>query len=466
MFFVHAYSGDFIVIDGSAITGTITGSGGILRGIGLLNKAGSPGSSNGVAVKITGADTTNRATWQRLIDVEINKYNSSYGEFTYGVDIDGSSLSGEYIRDIFIERCRIAADTGASGAIRILKGANIFISDTSCNLAKGDIVVTGADASNKSSGVRISNCYGNAVVVDFANEVHVSGGNWTSLSSTTNSTSVVFRPNRASFIDNKAAYGLYYSSRWTFVNDNANTFAVSRDLDAGDSTNTAQFVVGNANIGQGGAYITYKNDDPLSGTQEASFYLKGRNSSDTGEANMAYIRMNQIAGTDSAQMQFFCGTDRRIYLFQQGNHTVQFKGNLTPETDNSYNVGNSGLRWGTIYAATGTINTSDEREKTEILPLSSAEKAAALEIKNALGSFRFKDAVEKKGGKARTHFGAGAQTVASILRKHGLDPDQYAFFCYDEWEEVTDEDGNVIVEAGSRYGLRYEELMCFILAAL
>jgi hypothetical protein len=139
---------------------------------------------------------------------------------------------------------------------------------------------------------------------------------------------------------------------------------------------------------------------------------------------------------------------------------------LTPETDNSYNVGNSGLRWGTIYAATGTINTSDEREKTEILPLSSAEKAAALEIKNALGSFRFKDAIEQKGSKARTHFGAGAQTVANILRKHGLDPDQYAFFCYDEWEEVTDEDGNVIVEAGSRYGLRYEELMCFILAAL
>ena len=58
------------------------------------------------------------------------------------------------------------------------------------------------------------------------------------------------------------------------------------------------------------------------------------------------------------------------------------------------------------------------------------------------------------------------------MRSHGLDPTMYGFFCYDEWEATDatfDADGNLINEAresGNRYGIRYEELIMFILAAL
>lgn len=150
-------------------------------------------------------------------------------------------------------------------------------------------------------------------------------------------------------------------------------------------------------------------------------------------------------------------------------------------TDGVGTVGSAANRCSTVYATTGTINTSDEREKTELLEADEAEKAAALEIKQHIRKFKFKDAVNKKGEAARIHFGVGAQTVKSIMERHGLKPEQYAFFCFDEWNDVVvdiparlDEAGGEIEpayqavrqKAGTRYGIRYDELAMFILGAI
>jgi len=145
-------------------------------------------------------------------------------------------------------------------------------------------------------------------------------------------------------------------------------------------------------------------------------------------------------------------------------------GVFQPNPDNDITLGAASKRWSVIYAATGTINTSDAREKT-FLTLADAEKAAALEIKANLRKFKFNDAIAAKGDGARIHFGASAQQVGEILTNHGLAPEEYAFYCYDEWEAedaVFDADGNEIIpakEAGNRYGLRYEELLSFIIMA-
>ena len=78
--------------------------------------------------------------------------------------------------------------------------------------------------------------------------------------------------------------------------------------------------------------------------------------------------------------------------------------------------------------------------------------------------FQYLDRVEEKGTDgARWHFGAIAQRFVESFQKHGLDPFRFAFICYDEWEsspEVIGEDGEVVspaVDAGSRYGIRYEQ---------
>ena len=163
-------------------------------------------------------------------------------------------------------------------------------------------------------------------------------------------------------------------------------------------------------------------------------------------------------------------------------------GSLNPVSDNSYSIGTASLRPSVIYAGTATINTSDERLKTK-LEISEAEKNAALAIKSAMWKYKFNDSIENKGlDNSRVHFGTGAQTVGSILKDNGLNPEDYAFFCYDEWDDVTvpvmaernvaDENGNITTElydtgevtvalaAGNRYGIRYEELLCFIIAAM
>jgi hypothetical protein len=138
---------------------------------------------------------------------------------------------------------------------------------------------------------------------------------------------------------------------------------------------------------------------------------------------------------------------------------------FTPTPDNTTSLGSSSLRWTTVFATTGTINTSDERQKT-FLTIENAERAAALEIKANLRKFKFNSAIENKGDAARIHFGASAQQVGSIMESHGLDPHKYGFFCYDEWDEQTNENGDVIIEAGNSHGIRYEELLCFIIAAI
>ena len=133
--------------------------------------------------------------------------------------------------------------------------------------------------------------------------------------------------------------------------------------------------------------------------------------------------------------------------------------------DNSVKLGNASNRWTEIFATTGTINTSDEREKT-FSNIEDAEKQAALEIKANLRKFKFNEAIENKGDNARIHFGVSAQQVGQILQKHGLNPDAYGFYCFDEWEQEQDDEGNVLMEAGNRYGVRYEELLAFIISAL
>jgi hypothetical protein len=153
------------------------------------------------------------------------------------------------------------------------------------------------------------------------------------------------------------------------------------------------------------------------------------------------------------------------------SESCEFYGPAKPQTDGTTTLGTASNRWSVVYATTGTINTSDEREKT-FLEIENAEKSAALEIKSNLRKFKFNSAIDQKGENARIHFGASAQQVGDIMKSHGLDPNKYGFYCYDEWnelEEVKDNDGNIIQEyrpAGNRYGLRYEELLAFIISAI
>ena len=131
---------------------------------------------------------------------------------------------------------------------------------------------------------------------------------------------------------------------------------------------------------------------------------------------------------------------------------------LRPRADNTYNLGGASRRWAQLFAATATINTSDERDKQLISPIDNSILEAWGDVEYT--KYKFNDAVEEKGENARWHFGLVAQRVKEVFENHGLDPFAYGILCYDQWNA---EDG---IEAGNKYGIRYEEALALECAYL
>jgi hypothetical protein len=131
-----------------------------------------------------------------------------------------------------------------------------------------------------------------------------------------------------------------------------------------------------------------------------------------------------------------------------------------PNSDNALDLGFSIRRWDDIYATNATIQTSDRNEKQDIEALSGAEQRVAVACKGLLRKFRWKSAVEEKGDDARIHFGIIAQDLQAAFEAEGLDAGRYAMFIHSTW---TDEETG---EERSRMGVRYSELLAFIIAAL
>ena len=128
--------------------------------------------------------------------------------------------------------------------------------------------------------------------------------------------------------------------------------------------------------------------------------------------------------------------------------------------DNAIDLGKSDARFKDVYATNGTIQTSDRNEKQDIAELSEAEQRVAVACKGLLRKFRWKDSVAEKGDEARTHFGIIAQDLQAAFAAEGLDAGDYAMFISTTW---TDEETN---EEKTRMGVRYSELLAFIISAI
>lgn len=144
-----------------------------------------------------------------------------------------------------------------------------------------------------------------------------------------------------------------------------------------------------------------------------------------------------------------------------------------PNSDNAMTAGEAANRYSVVYAGTGAINTSDANEKRDIRELTESEGRVAVALKGLVKAYRFKDAYEQKGGEARIHFGVMAQDVAAAFIAEGLDPNRYALFCKDEFythEGQNYTTGHSEIPEGAvkveRLGIRYDELLAFIISAI
>lgn len=187
----------------------------------------------------------------------------------------------------------------------------------------------------------------------------------------------------------------------------------------------------------------------------------------TAKAGVRFARFNALSGAgvrSSAEIRIAAqgssdpsdGMPYQDVLVVRGTSVL-------PAVDNGQSLGAPGARWSVVYAATGAINTSDERSKEDIggIPDEWLDAWADVEWQR----FKFKDAATEKGSGARWHVGVIAQRVKTAFEARGLDPFQLGLLCRDEWPEqpaAIDIDGTVTSPAqpaGNIMGIRYEEAL-------
>ena len=140
--------------------------------------------------------------------------------------------------------------------------------------------------------------------------------------------------------------------------------------------------------------------------------------------------------------------------------TITTGGAVNPGADNTQNLGSAAVRWATVFAGTGTINTSDERSKRDISAIPDDWLDAWGDVEWC--RYKFIDG-------NRWHTGLVAQQIRDAFVARGLDATKIGLLCFDAWEATpeiaaaTDDEGNAKYPAqparpaGDRWGLRYDE---------
>jgi len=176
----------------------------------------------------------------------------------------------------------------------------------------------------------------------------------------------------------------------------------------------------------------------------------------------------------------YAGAGDTTLLFSSGGDAILPRGSAGASRDNAVDLGNATNRWDDIYATNGTIQTSDRNEKQDIAELSEAERRVAVAAKGLLRKFRWQSAVAEKGDDARIHFGIIAQDLQAAFAAEGLDAGDYAMFISTTWWEQavevpdaytridvysTEEEAPEGATQQTRLGVRYSELLAFIIAS-
>lgn len=101
-------------------------------------------------------------------------------------------------------------------------------------------------------------------------------------------------------------------------------------------------------------------------------------------ANAINLAAGQVIGVGAVNMMFQSGSN---LILGDVTTNIFSRGGIFPSVDNTVAVGQNGFRWASIWAANGTIQTSDPSMKTDIQPIA---KDAAAAILAAINPITFK----------------------------------------------------------------------------
>lgn len=191
-------------------------------------------------------------------------------------------------------------------------------------------------------------------------------------------------------------------------------------------------------------------------------------------SNAIWLRAHNTAGTltrligmnsnDNVHMGDYNGDNiSPVYIHAKGKQYNFTDAAFCPNVTNDVPLGLSNKRWSTVYAKTGTINTSDRTKKHDIKDLTEVYEKLFLKLQPK--SFIFNDG-------DRVHIGAISQDVEDAMHELGMSAEDFAGFCkdirydYREYNDdgtpveesryvVTDDDGNPVYD----YALRYQDFI-------
>ena len=180
--------------------------------------------------------------------------------------------------------------------------------------------------------------------------------------------------------------------------------------------------------------------------------------------NATYGQISNVSG----DLYFTIESASGSQIFRTGSSTERMRitsaGNTQPGADNAYSLGVSGTRWSAVWAANGTIQTSDEREKKDIIdadlgldfinklrPVSFKWKVGqnivtSEVVKDEEGNEKTQSVIVPREGK-RTHYGLIAQEVEELL-----DGKDFGGFIHDEETDTK--------------GLRYDQFIPLLIKSI
>ena len=383
---------------------------------------------------------------------------------TLGADYGNLSLFTKGGAGDFAERMRI----DSSGNVNI-KGTNTKLSWERASDSSPDIVYL-----TKKEEISTN---GNARLQGYDGIVFSTAGTETERMRILSSGDISFRDSSA----NQAFYWDASSARLGLGTTSPLTlFQASETVSSGNIVNAALFSQNsgsNPTVGQGVRIVLAANNN-----LGRSAAIEGAHESGTNAHRLSFL--TSANGADPAERMRIASNgiitlgDIAVAVPSSAGPNLRF----VPAADGTVRLGDGPERWEAVYAVNGTIITSDGNEKQDIENLEESELNVAKSIKGLIKKFKYKDAVSLKGEDARIHIGVIAQEVKAAFEAEGLDASRYAMFCSDTWWEKyvtsTNEEGvetskrevyNEPTEGATertRLGIRYDELLAFVISAL
>ncbi len=242
------------------------------------------------------------------------------------------------------------------------------------------------------------------------------------------------------------------SSMWTgySVHCHGNAFIDGKNYVNGD------VVCKNMILGLGASTATYMTADTYGST---NFIVNSSIRHVIGQSEDTFYNKSHFAGS---QYPHIYGNGTYLILGYGSSQSLQLDNSkrFMPVADNSYTLGYSGYRWKQIYAAAGSISTSDRNAKKDITELDNQSYDFVMGLKPS--KYRF---IENESN--RIHYGLIAQDVEILLGKLGIKTDDFAGFVKSPKIKVDEKTRKeTIIDGEYEYGLRYEEFIAPIIKAI